>query len=154
MNKDVTLERYLQASTIPLRLACIADSGWPAVLSLWYLFEEGSFFCATPETARVVSYLRAEPRGSFEVAGDMPPYCGVRGRALATIDPDNGLEILERLLYRYLGGVENPLAEMLLGRPGPEVAIRLDPQNFYSWNFKSRMADSLESHVDKICPAQ
>lgn len=154
MNSDVSIERYLQESEIPLRLSCMTDSGWPTVLSLWYLFEEGSLFCATPENARVVSYLRAEPRCSFEVAADIPPYCGVRGRALATIDPHRGEEILERLLVRYMGGVDNPLAKMLLARPSPEVAIRLDPQNFYSWNFTSRMADSLESQVAKICPAQ
>lgn len=152
MNSEASIENYLQESKIPLRLSCVMESGWPVVLSLWYLFEEGSLFCATPEHARVVAYLLAEPRCSFEVASDQPPYCGVRGRAVATIDHDRGVEILERLLCRYLGDANNPLAKKLLGRPGPEVAIRLDPQNFFIWNFTDRMADSLASKSAKVCP--
>jgi hypothetical protein len=154
MNNSVSVssEHFLQESKIPLRLSCVMESGWPAVLSLWYLFDEGSLFCATPETARVVSYLRAEPRCSFEVASDQPPYCGVRGRAIAMIDRERGVEILERLLFRYLGGVDNPLAKKLLARPGFEVAIRLEPQNFYTWNFTNRMADSLARESAKLCP--
>jgi hypothetical protein len=152
MNDGVSVENYLGETKIPLRLSCVMESGWPVVLSLWYLFEEGSLFCATPENAKVVSYLRADPRCSFEVASDQPPYCGVRGRAVVTIDLDRGVEILGRLLVRYLGGINNPIARKLLGRPGPEVAIRLDPQNFYTWNFTNRMADSLTYQEAKICP--
>jgi hypothetical protein len=152
MNDRFALEAYLQTIKIPLRLSCLMESGWPAVLSLWYLFEQDSFYCATPENARVVAYLRSEPRCSFEIASDLPPYCGVRGRAVASIDSDRGDEILKRLLYRYIGGVDNPLAERLLGRTDLEVAIRLDPKNFYTWNFTNRMADSLDHKNTKICP--
>ncbi|MFN2137527.1 MAG: hypothetical protein ACK2UK_16315, partial [Candidatus Promineifilaceae bacterium] len=66
MNDGVSIEKYLGETKIPLRLSCVMESGWPAVLSLWYLFEGGSLFCATPENAKVVSYLRADPRCSFE----------------------------------------------------------------------------------------
>ncbi len=152
MDSAVSIETYLLESKIPLRLSCVAQTGWPAVLSLWFLFEEGSLYCATPEHARVVAYLRAEPRCSFEVAADQPPYCGVRGRAVAAIERDRGVEILERLLFRYLGGVDNPLGKALLGRSGSEVAIRLEPQNIYVWNFADRMADSLVNPPAKICP--
>ncbi|MFN2107444.1 MAG: pyridoxamine 5'-phosphate oxidase family protein [Candidatus Promineifilaceae bacterium] len=152
MNNNVSVEDFLRESKIPLRLSCVMESGWPTVLSLWYLFEEGSLFCATPEKARVVSFLRAEPRCSFEVASDQPPYCGVRGKAIAVIDGGRGAAILEKLLLRYLGGADNALAKQLLGRSGPEVAIRLEPQTFYTWDFTSRMADSLTSQEAKICP--
>ncbi len=152
MNNSVTVETFLRELKIPLRLSCVSETGWPTVLSLWYLFEEGSIFCATPENARVVSFLRAEPRCSFEVASDQPPYCGVRGKAIAVIDRGRGVEILERLLLRYMGGMDNALAKQLLGRSEPEVAIRLEPQTFYTWDFTSRMADSLTEQGAKICP--
>jgi hypothetical protein len=79
-------------------------------------------------------------------------WLGMRGRAIASVDIDCGVEILERLLYRYVGGVDNPLAERLLGRTDLEVAIRLDPKNFYTWNFTTRMADSLDHENTKVCP--
>lgn len=149
---DDSIQNYLQAIKIPLRLSCVDEAGWPVVLSLWFLYEDGYFSCATPERARVVGYLQREPRCAFEVAADEPPYCGVRGRAVATIDQETGLHILERLLVRYLGGTDNPLAETLLSRDVPEVAIRLEPQSFHSWNFSQRMKGSTPSIDDKPCP--
>ena len=149
---DLSVEEYLQETTIPLRLSAKTASGWPIVLSLWYLYEEGALYCATPQSAKVVDYLMQEPRCGYEVAADRPPYCGVRGRAIARIAEDRGLEILERLLNRYLGSVENQLAQGLLSRSDPEVAIRLEPQSLYKWNFTDRMADSLARQSTKICP--
>jgi hypothetical protein len=149
---DLSVEEYLQETTIPLRLSAKTTSGWPVVLSLWYLYEEGALYCATPQSAKVVDYLMQEPRCGYEVAADRPPYCGVRGQALARIEEDRGLEILERLLVRYLGDIGNPLAQRLLARPGLETAIRLEPRSAYSWNFTDRMTDSLAHQSKKICP--
>lgn len=149
---DDSIQNYLQAIKIPLRLSCVDEAGWPVVLSLWFLYEDSSFYCATPERAKVVSYLRREPRCAFEVAADEPPYCGVRGRAVATIDLETGWQILERLLVRYIGGTDNPLAETLLSRDDPEVAIRLEPQTFHTWNFSQRMKGTTPSNDEKPCP--
>jgi nitroimidazol reductase NimA-like FMN-containing flavoprotein (pyridoxamine 5'-phosphate oxidase superfamily) len=149
---NVSIEKYLEEVQIPLRLACASNSGWPVVLSLWYLFEEGYLYCATPLQAKVVTYLMHEPHCAFEVASDRPPYCGVRGRALATIEQERGIEILGRLLERYLGSTDNPLARNLLSRPQPEVAIRLAPASYHSWNFSDRMADSILDEIQKLCP--
>jgi len=149
---NTSIERYLMEMQIPLRLSCISTSGWPFLLSLWYLYEEGKLYCATTQKAKVVTYLMQEPRCAFEVSSDQPPYCGVRGRAVATIEQGRGLEILERLLRRYLGGVDNSLAKKLLGRSQLEVAIQLKPEGYYTWNFTNRMKDSVASSRQKICP--
>jgi hypothetical protein len=71
---------------------------------------------------------------------------------VASIEEDRGIEILERLLVRYLGGTDNELASQLLSRKQPEVAIRLKPQNYHAWNFTDRMATSLTDGIQKYCP--
>ena len=139
------IEKYLNEMTIPLRLSCATDSGWPVGLSLWYLYEDGHLYCATQASAKVVGYLQQDSRCAFEVAGDQPPYRGVRGQATAVILPDQGLEILSRLLTRYLGGTDNPLAQKLLSRPTPEVALRITPVNHTTWDFTTRMKKSLQA---------
>jgi hypothetical protein len=152
MIPTVSLEEYFQKTVIPLRLSCNSTAGWPVVLSLWYIYEDGALYCATPKTAKVVKYLEADPRCAYEIASDSPPYCGVRGRALATIDEDRGLEILERLLIRYQGTTANNLAKMLLRRSQVEVAIRITPERYHTWNFSSRMDDITKSKNGRVCP--
>jgi nitroimidazol reductase NimA-like FMN-containing flavoprotein (pyridoxamine 5'-phosphate oxidase superfamily) len=143
---------YLEAVQIPLRLSCVTQSGWPYVLSLWYLHDAGKLYCATLESARVVSSLRNEPRCGFEVAADQPPYCGVRGRAMAEIDPALGPDVLGHLLDRYLGNRSNSLARRLLARSQDEVAIVLTPVQVFTWDYRQRMADAAPSQLEKICP--
>ncbi|MDX1615876.1 MAG: pyridoxamine 5'-phosphate oxidase family protein [Candidatus Promineifilaceae bacterium] len=149
---DDAIQEYLEATVIPLRLGCTTESGWPAVISLWFLVDEGALYCATQADARVVAYLQADDRCAFEVAGDRPPYCGVRGQARASIEPERGLAVLQRLLDRYLGGDESKLARLLLDNADNEVAIRLEPVNLTTWNFSARMEGVPGAQPDKPCP--
>jgi hypothetical protein len=119
---------------------------------LWYLYRDQRLFCATQESAKVVSYLSREPRCGFEIASDIPPYCGVRGQGLATINADLGTDVLRRLLVRYLGGTDNSLAERLLSPSRKEVAIVIKPVNLHTWNFTERMKDSISGETVKPCP--
>ena len=148
-------EAFLEVIKIPLRLACTTESGWPIVLSLWFVYRNGKLYCATQESARVVEYLKNDPRCGFEIAEDRPPYCGVRGQAKATIHKDIGVEILEKLLDRYLGNLENPLAQKLLSKADAEVAIELEPTQVYKWDFRQRMegiSPKAKAKRQKICP--
>ena len=147
---------YLETARIPLRLACITQSGWPMAVSLWFkYYHDGTILCATQKSARVVQYLQHESRCAFEIAADQPPYCGIRGQALARINEKMGAEILEQLLIRYLGGIENDLAKSLLAKQDTEVAIILEPVKLFTWDFSNRMNDISEEMINlsaKTCP--
>ena len=144
---------FLGRAILPLRLSCTTETGWPSILSLWYLYQDEKLYCAVQESARIVAYLRNNPQCAFEIAADNPPYCGVRGQAIAGIDNTLGVNILEKLLQRYLGGLDNSLAQNLLSKKEQEVAIVLDPVNVFKWNFSSRMQDVIsEKDRHKICP--
>ncbi len=146
-------QNFLGTIKIPLRLSCRTESGWPMILSLWFLYQDGCLMCATREGAKVVSYLRAEPRCAFEIAGDLPPYCGVRGQARATIDQTSGVETLKKLLWKYQGGLETPLAENLLAKSADEVAIILEPINAFQWDFSKRMDPLGPGEISaRLCP--
>lgn len=146
------IEQYLQQALIPLRLACKTRSGWPMVLSLWYVYDSGRFYCATRPTAKVVSYLQTDRRCAFEIAADEPPYCGVRGQGIVTLDQGLGSQILERLAIRYLGSIDKPLARQLLARADREVALVIEPVKLFHWNYSDRMKDSVEGVRQKPCP--
>jgi hypothetical protein len=156
MVADLTeVKTYLEQVKIPLRLACTTGSGWPVAVSLWFKHQNGNLFCATQKSARVVTYLLDNPRCAFEIAADLPPYCGVRGQAIAQIDESIGSEILEQLLVRYLGGMDSKLAQSLIAKSDNEVAIILKPVKIYTWDFSSRMQDIILPKLDfedRVCP--
>jgi hypothetical protein len=139
------LREYLASARIPLRLACRDAAGWPRVLSLWYLVEERSLWCATPAHAHVVRMLERDPRCGFEVAGNEPPYRGVRGEGRARIDHERGDEILRALVQRYVGREETPFTRWLLGRRTAEVAIEIEMLRLRGWDFTRRMTSPTAS---------
>jgi hypothetical protein len=130
---------FLDESVVPIRLAAVAPSGWPVILSLWFVRDGDSLVCATQRSASIVATLAAEGRCAFEVSVNDPPYRGVRGRATVSLEPDTDLSILRRLVERYLGSADGTFARWLLGRDTPEVAIRLSPTEIASWDFRQRM---------------
>ncbi len=137
------VSEHLDRSVIPMRIAVETPSGWPVVLSVWFLSHGSELLAATRPDSTLVRCLEHRPRCGFEIASDTPPYRGVRGRAQVKIDRDTGAATLDRLLVRYLGGIDNPLATTLRSRGADEVCLRLRPVSLTSWDFSSRMATSL-----------
>ena len=136
--------RFLARSVIPLRIGVTTPSGWPLVLSVWFVPVRDELLAATRPTSTLVRCLRERPRCGFEVAGDTPPYHGIRGRAEVVLDHSAGAATLDRLLERYLGGRTSPLAERLRHDASDEVCIRLRPVSVISWDYRARMASSLD----------
>jgi hypothetical protein len=136
-----TINRHLDDAVIPVRLAMPTVSGFPLVLSLWFVRQGGDVWCATHQSARALRHLARDGRCGFEVARDSKPYHGVRGRAVASVHPEAGAAVLDALIARYLTDDDASLARWLRSRRAEEVAIRLRPTRLESWDYRSRMAE-------------
>lgn len=134
---------FLEQSRIPLRLGCITRQGWPIVISLWFLYETGKIFCATQKSSKLVIHLESNPRCGFEITGDQPPYRGIRGQGKIVLLKDRGRELLERLIERYLQRKNTPLGKSLLSRADNEVGIEIRPVRIFSWDYSSKMKNSI-----------
>ncbi len=134
--------RHLETSLIPLRLAVHDSTGAPWVMSLWFVYEEGSLWCATNARSKLASYLQCQSLCGFEVAADTPPYKGIRGKGTITLVPERGGEILKCLLDRYQIGHGSSLARSLLAKIDQELAIQITPNRISSWDFTARMKDA------------
>lgn len=134
---------FLREARIPMRLAANTPSGFPVVLSLWFLPDGNDLLAAVHEGSRIVKRLRADPRCGFEIAPNEPPYRGLRGNATASLRSEGAKELLERLLRRYLGSTDSNLGRFLLGRADEELVIRLQPQRIDSWDYSDRMSDAV-----------
>lgn len=134
---------FLAQTKIPLRLAANTPSGFPVVLSVWFVPDGDHLLGAVHRDSRIAKRLQENPRCAFEVAPDDPPYRGVRGRAMARLEPEGAGPLLERLLRRYLGSTESSLGRFLLARADEELVVRLEPLGFSSWDYSERMGDAL-----------
>lgn len=132
------IRAFLEASRVPVRLACNGARGHPVLASLWFLPVGQELWCATQRPASIARHLHRDPRCAFEVAGDTAPYRGVRGQALARLDDARGETVLRDLIARYLPP-DSPLAPKLLSRAATETAIALSPKRVVSWDYSERM---------------
>jgi hypothetical protein len=105
---------------------------------LWFHFEDGQYFCVTHKDAWLVKQLQLNPQVGFEISTNTPPYRGVRGNALADLQPLKG-DLFERIIERYLGDSNEGLSSWLLSRKDEELVIRLRPQIENSWDYSQRM---------------
>ena len=138
------VDAFLDRSVIPMRLAAVGPQGWPLILSLWFVRQGDELLAATRPTSTLVACLKDNPKCGFEIAGDEPPYRGVRGRASVVLEDRAGGPVLERLLTRYLGGTSGPLAKKLLAHADDEVCRRLRPLSLVSWDFTRRMTPGVD----------
>ena len=126
-----------------MRLAANTPSGFPVVLSLWFVHEQDELLAAVHRDSRIAKRLAADPRCAFEIGLNEPPYRGVRGSATAVLEPTGARDLLERLLDRYLRSTESNLGRFLLGRADEELVIRLQPHRIDSWDYRERMSDAV-----------
>jgi hypothetical protein len=134
---------FLAGAKIPVRLAVVNGDGWPLVVSLWFTVQDDALWCATNRSALIVRLLEADGRCAFEIAGDSPPYRGLRGQGRVTVDPTAGAPILEALLERYAIRPTSRLSRMLLAKVDEEVALRIEPEWMTSWDFTERMHNAI-----------
>ena len=132
------IQGFLESAVIPVRLATLG-SGWPLVQSLWFVVGDSALWCCTQHDSVVARRLRKDPRCAFEVAADVPPYRGVRGKGIASLDSEPAAAVLERVISRYLNDENASLAGWLRLRVADEVAIRIEMVAVSSWDYTPRM---------------
>lgn len=136
---ETQVTAFLQQTAIPVRLATSGVAA-PIVQSLWFEFVDDALWCCTRADALLTRRLQRNPACGFEIAGDLPPYRGVRGTGIAQILPaSSAADVLPRLIDRYLGDRESSLARWLLSRIDDEVAIRIGALRVTTYDFTSRM---------------
>lgn len=135
------IEQFLTQASLPIRLSCVAADGYPRVVSLWFRYEGDALHCVTHNSSKLVRLLEKEQRVGFEIAADAPPYHGVRGQGIATLQPLGSDSALEQLLDHYIGDLKSDFSLWLLSRKQEELLITVRPHRLFSWDYRQRMSD-------------
>ena len=58
--------KFIEDVHIPIRIACISESGYPMIVSLMYVYMDEKFFCATQGTSKLIKSLKTNSKCGFE----------------------------------------------------------------------------------------
>ncbi|TNF35899.1 MAG: pyridoxamine 5'-phosphate oxidase family protein [Gammaproteobacteria bacterium] len=130
---------YLDHTTVPMRLACHTPSGYPQVVSIWYLRDGQQLVGITHQSSHLMRLIKQNPHVGFEVAVNEPPYRGIRGFGDIEWGKAGARDVMQQLVTRYLGNNHDALASWLMSRVDEEMVLRIHPVSISSWDYRSRM---------------
>ena len=122
------LDEFLKQAN-PSVIGTIDAEGTPHTAATWYLWEDGRVLVNMAATRKRLDNLRREPHASITVLGkgdDWYKQVTLRGR-IAELADDSGLQGIDRLCTRYMGGPYS-------NRDEPRVNAWIEVESFYSWN--------------------
>jgi general stress protein 26 len=139
------VERFLE-SKLNIQLATVDEEGYPNIQPVWFYYDgkSGKIYTGTQKTTKKVHNIRRNPdKVYFSIDDENFPYKGVKGRGEARISEDiqRNIEIVEKIIIKYLGTLEHPLAKMLMEntRKGTELVLEITPKFFSAWDFAKAM---------------
>jgi hypothetical protein len=124
---DNEITMLLRDLASPVRLASLSPNGFPLISTLWFIYEDGLFWCITQQRTLLRRNLAANPRCAFEISLDGQRFKLVRGQGIATLDLEEGGRVTERMITRYLGDPNGSVAVAMRAQIPTEYAIAIRP---------------------------
>ena len=130
------IDRFLAAPRL-MRLGVTEPDGTPLVHPVWYTWEQDQFLLHIGTISSKRTAIEAQPTVYFTVDDAGPGIFGVRGKAMAAIDPDQDRlrEVMQAQCDQYTGGGDNATRRFLMGmvEAGDLVLAILTPRYLATW---------------------
>ena len=133
-------ERFLE-SKLNLQFATVDNKGDPNIQPVWFYYDKSKekLFIMTVKRTNKSQNVRERPTIYFCVEDGNSPYKGVKGKGIATISDDvqTVISISDKMIMKYLGTPDNPMANAIRERSksGEGIIIVIAPKFFSTWDF-------------------
>lgn len=131
----------LTALAIPAHLATLDPAGFPRVIPIWFLWEEGVFYLSSGPQSRHVQDLVRDPRAGLCITVEESqtetgyrPFRQIMVRGKASVQPDTNASWARKLIGKYIPG-EAGVRRAKLEAGKPRVVIVLRPERFLTTGF-------------------
>lgn len=154
---EAEAKEYLVRSRSNMILATVDTSGNPVMQPVWYYFDPNSLrlYMFTFRATAKASNMRRRDVIYFDVDDDRFPYRGVRGRGRAreVADKATALDIMGRILARYVRP-GHPVNSMYLDyvEKGAAMIIEITPEYLTTWDAGKGNAESVKAYGDALLP--
>lgn len=142
--QQMTLEetqRFLISDVRNIYLGTLDDKSEPNIHPTWFYYDnqKNKIYVETAKSSKKIQNLNQKNVIYFCIDDSTPPYKGVRGKGKTKIstDIDFNYFIAEKIMIKYLGNLDHPMASVLLEnvRKGESVLIEISPKYFSTWNY-------------------
>ena len=131
----------LVSLAMPAHLATLDPAGFPRVIPIWFLWEDGSFYLSSGPQSRHVQDLGRDPRAGLcltieesQTETGYRPFRQIMVRGLAHVLPDTDASWARKLIGKYIPG-EAGMRRARLEAGKPHVVIVLRPERFLTTGF-------------------
>ena len=131
---------FLTEIKLNVHIATLDENGDPNIHPTWYYFDSSkdNIYIETSKDSKKAINLRKNNTVYFCVDAPNMPYKGVRGKGTVRIheDIEYNIPITEKIMLRYLGSIEHPIAKTLIGyvKKGHAVILEIIPSYFSTWD--------------------
>lgn len=129
------------ALAIPVHLATLDAAGFPRVIPIWFLWEEGVFYLSSGPQSRHVQDLARAPRAGLCLAVEESPtetgyrpFRQIMVRGYAHVQPDTDASWARKLIGKYIPG-EAGMRRAKQEAGKPHVVIVLRPERVLTTGF-------------------
>ena len=132
---------FLSTKVLNIHLGTLDEKGHPNVHPTWfyYVTENNRIYVETSKQGKKTSNLRKNEIVYFCIDDPTPPYKGVRGKGDVKIHEDIkfNVPIAEKIMVKYLGSIEHPMAQALLNmqKGGQSVILEISPKYYSTWDY-------------------
>jgi nitroimidazol reductase NimA-like FMN-containing flavoprotein (pyridoxamine 5'-phosphate oxidase superfamily) len=131
----------LTSLAMPAHLATLDPAGFPRVIPIWFLWEEGIFYLSSGPQSRHVQDLARDPRAGLcitieesQTETGYRPFRQIMVRGYAHVQPDTDASWARKLIGKYIPG-EAGVRRAKLEAGKPHVVIVLRPERFLTTGF-------------------
>lgn len=137
------VNKFLE-SRLNMQLATVDEKGDPLIQPVWFLYDKAAqkIYFDTGKQAKKLANIRRKPTIYFSIDTEEQPYKCVKGKADAVVleDKARNTSVVEKIVMKYTGTLDNPLAKNLVGmaKNGMAVVLELTPRYYSTWDFAER----------------
>jgi nitroimidazol reductase NimA-like FMN-containing flavoprotein (pyridoxamine 5'-phosphate oxidase superfamily) len=131
---------FLTNSKLNLHLGTLDEKQEPNIHPIWYYYDRlgDKLYVETSKASKKMSNVRKNNSVYFCVDEPNLPYRGVRGKGEARIHEDINFNVTisEKILVKYLGNLENPMAKQLLSyvKKRDSAILEIVPKYYSTWD--------------------
>lgn len=140
LNEQETID-FLTAGKLNIHLGTVDEKGHANIHPAWYYYDPSKemIYVETSKQGKKTSNLRKNEIVYFCIDDPNPPYKGARGKGSVRVHEDINFNvpIAEKLMVKYLGSIEHPMAQALLNmqKGGQSIILEINPKYYSTWDY-------------------